>query len=223
MQLYKRKTITTNFMANIKVQNIDLKVKEVAIVVTVVPVTLQNIVQLMAKLVTIVIRKDTSKPLCRSCQHSQSRSRWKGSQSQSGRDQHEISSHDQTDDSSWYTCEQDSILIVYNKGNHGNISNICFDEIDGQNCSRVLANLTLCKAQGPKNCHMTNFENFQGIQHRFKLDSGACVNLLPLKIIQKNSFHMSPDKRCLGQLITECNCYPTIRKKYISMVCVIYM
>ena len=40
--------------------------------------------------------------------------------------------------------------------------NICFDEIDGQNCSRVLANLTLCKAQGPKDCHMTNFENFQG-------------------------------------------------------------
>ena len=47
-------------MANIRVQNIDLKVKEVAITVTVVPVTLQNVVQLMAKLVTIVINKDTS-------------------------------------------------------------------------------------------------------------------------------------------------------------------
>ena len=31
-----------------------------AIVITVVPVTLQNVVQLMAKLVTIVIKKDTS-------------------------------------------------------------------------------------------------------------------------------------------------------------------
>ena len=61
MQLYKRKTITTtSFMANVMVQNIDLKVKEVVIVITVVPVTLQNVVQLMAKLVTIVIKKDTS-------------------------------------------------------------------------------------------------------------------------------------------------------------------
>ena len=61
MQLYKRKTNTTvSFMANVMVQNIDLKVKEVAIVITVVPVTLRNIVQLMEKLVTIVIKRDTS-------------------------------------------------------------------------------------------------------------------------------------------------------------------
>ena len=74
---------------------------------------------------------------------------------------------------------------MYNKGICGNISNICFDEIDEQNCSRVLADLTLCKAQGPKDCHMTNFENFQGIQHRFKLDSGACGNLLPLRLYKE--------------------------------------
>ena len=49
-------------MANVMVQNIDLKVKEVAIVITVVPVTLQNVVQLMAKLVTILIKRDTSSP-----------------------------------------------------------------------------------------------------------------------------------------------------------------
>ena len=48
------------FMANVKFQNIDLKVKDVAIVITVVPVTLQSIVQFMAKLVTIVIKRDTS-------------------------------------------------------------------------------------------------------------------------------------------------------------------
>ena len=120
-------------------------------------------------------KKGHFKPLCRSRQHSQSGSRWKGSQSQSQsrKDQHEVSQLDQTDDSSWYTSEQDSIQIVYNKGICGNISNICFNEIDGQNCSRVLADLTLCKAQGPKGCHMTNFENFQGIQRIFKLDSGA--------------------------------------------------
>ena len=110
-------------------------------------------------------KKRHFRPLCRSHQCSQSGSRWKGSQSQSQsrKDQHEISSCDQTDDSSWYACEQDSIQIVYNKGIRGNISNICFNEIDGQNCSRVLADLTLCKAQGPKDCHITNFQNFQGL------------------------------------------------------------
>ena len=83
-------------------------------------------------------KKGHFKPLCRSHQHRQSGSRSKGSQSQSRsrKDQHEISSHDQTDDSNWYACEKDSIQIVYNKGIHGNISNICFNEIDGQNCSR---------------------------------------------------------------------------------------
>ena len=61
MQLYKRKTNTTvSFMANVMVQNIDLKVKEVAIVITVVPATLQSIVRLMEKSVTIVIKRDTS-------------------------------------------------------------------------------------------------------------------------------------------------------------------
>ena len=47
-------------MANVMVQNIDLKVKEVAIVITVVPVTLQSTVQLMEKFVTIVIKRNTS-------------------------------------------------------------------------------------------------------------------------------------------------------------------
>ena len=61
MQLFKGKTNTTlSFMANVMVQNIDLKVKEVAIVITVVPVTLQSIVKLMKKFVTIVINRDTS-------------------------------------------------------------------------------------------------------------------------------------------------------------------
>ena len=83
---------------------------------------------------------------------------------------------------------------MYNKGIHGNISNICFDEIDGQNCSRALADLTLCKAQGPKDCHMTNFENFQGIQHRLKLDSGACGNLLPLRLYKELFPHVTRQK-----------------------------
>ena len=80
---------------------------------------------------------------------------------------------------------------MYNKGIRGNISNICFNKIDGQNCSRVLADLTLCKAQGPKDCHMTNFENFQGLQHRFKSYSGACGNLLPLRLYKELFPHVT--------------------------------
>ena len=52
-------------------------------------------------------KKGHFKPFC----SSQSGSRWKGSQSRSRMDQHEISSHDQTDDSSWYACEQGSIQM----------------------------------------------------------------------------------------------------------------
>ena len=125
MQLYKRKTNTTgSFMANIMVQNIDLKVKEVAIVVTVLPITLENIVQLMAKLVTIVIKRDTLSLFVEAISVASLVQDGREVKSQSKKDQHEISSCDQTDDSSWYTCEQDSIQIVYNKGIHGNVSNI---------------------------------------------------------------------------------------------------
>ena len=61
MRLFKRKTNTTvSFMANVMVQNIDLKVMEVAIVATVVPVTHQSIVQLMERFVSMVIKRDTS-------------------------------------------------------------------------------------------------------------------------------------------------------------------
>ena len=63
--------------------------------------------------------------------------------------------------------------------------------LDGQNCSRVLANLILCRAQGPKDCHMTNFQNFQGLRHRFKLDSGACGNLLPLRLYKELFPHVT--------------------------------
>ena len=60
-----------------------------------------------------------------------------------------------------------------------------------ENCSRVLADLTLCRAQGRKDCHMTNFENFQGLWHRFKLDSGACGNLLPLRLYKELFPHVT--------------------------------
>ena len=78
--------------------------------------------------------------------------------------------------------------------------NICFKKIDGQNCSRVLADLTLCRAQGPKDCHMTNFENFQVLQHRFKLDSGACGNLLPLRLYKELFPHVTRRQEMLRSI-----------------------
>ena len=38
---------------------------------------------------------------------------------------------------------------------------------------------------------MTNFENFQGIQHRFKLGSGTCGNLLPLRLYREPFPHVT--------------------------------
>ena len=38
---------------------------------------------------------------------------------------------------------------------------------------------------------MTNFQNFQGLQHRFKLDSGACGNLLPLRLCKELFPHVT--------------------------------
>ena len=183
MLLYKRKTITTSFMANIMVQNIDLKVKEVAIVVTVVLVTLQNVVQPVAKLVTIVIKRDTSSLFVEAISIA--------SLVQDGREVKVDPGRTNMKFHHMYAHEQDSIQIVYNKGIRGNISHFCFNKIDGQNCSRVLADLTLCRAQGPKDCHMTNFENFQGLWHRFILDSGTCSNLLPLKLYKELFPHVT--------------------------------
>ena len=58
--IVQKKNKHKSFMANVMVQIIDLKVKKVAIAITVVPTTLQSIVQLMGKFVTIVIKRDTS-------------------------------------------------------------------------------------------------------------------------------------------------------------------
>ena len=188
MLLYKRKTTTTkSFIANVMVQHIGLKVKEVAIVVTVVPATLQSIVQLMEKFVTIVIKRDTSNLFV-----------GVASIASLVPDGREVRA--EVDPGRTNMKFHSVIKLMIAVGTHTNRTlfrlctrkvfveislNICFDEIDGQNCSRVLANLTLCKAQGPKDCHMTNFENFQGIQHRLKLDSGMCRNLLPLRLYKE--------------------------------------
>ena len=114
---------------------------------------------------------------------------------------------------------------MYNKGIHGNISNICFDEIDGQNCSRVLADLTLCKAQGPKDCHMTNFENFQGIRHRFKLDSGVCGNLLPLGLYKELFPHVTRQEmlRSIDHRVHQYGVYLHVKCKNHVRLCKFYV
>ena len=109
MQLYKRKTNTTvSFMANIMVQNIDLKVKEVAIVITVVPVTLQSVVHLTEKFVTIVIKRDTSSLFVEVVSIASLVQDGREVKVDPGRTNMEVSQRDQTDDTSWYTYEQDS-------------------------------------------------------------------------------------------------------------------
>ena len=155
----KNKTNTTvSFMANIMVQNIYLKVKDVAVVITAVPDTLQSIVQLMEKFVTIVIKKDTSSLFVEAVSIA--------SLVQDGR---EVKVNPGRANMKFHHM----IKLMTVAGTHMNkilsrlctinvfmeISlNICFDEIDRQNCSRVLVDLTLCRAQGPEDCHMTNFQ-----------------------------------------------------------------
>ena len=163
-----------------------------AIVVTAVPVTLQNVVKLTEKFVTIVIKRDTSSLFVGVTRVASlvPDGREVGAKVDPGRTNMKFHSMIKLMIAVG-THTSRTLQIVYNKGIHGNISNICFDEIDGQNCSRVLANLTLCKAQGPKDCNVTNFQNFQGIRHRFKLDSGACKNLLPLRLYKELFPHVT--------------------------------
>ena len=95
-------------------------------------------------------KKGHFKQCCRSARHrSQSGARWKShsNQRQSRHEQHEISTAnngcDQQNDSSWFQYEQDSIHVVFSKDIYSDImSNIQFDEIDGQGVQCVLTDLT---------------------------------------------------------------------------------
>ena len=189
-------------MANVRVQNIDHKVKKVAIVITVVPVTLQNIVQLMAKLVTIVIKRDTSNLFVEATSTASlvpdgRKVRAKVNQGRINMKFHHVIKLMTVIG----MCVNRTLSRLCTIKVFMEISlNICFKKIDGQNCSRVLADLTLCRAQGSKDCHMTNFENFQGLQHRFKLDSGACGNLLPLRLYKELFPHVTSRQEMLRSI-----------------------
>ena len=199
MQLYKTKTNIIGFMVMVNVLdlNIDLRAKEVEPVVTVALVTLQSIHLFMVKHITIVVKRDILNRYVEAILVANLDKDGKVeevvSQSCSRKDLHEVDQMDQNDDSNSYNYEQDTIQVMFGKGisknfTSDNFTNIQFDEIDGKrNISCVLSDLTLCKASSPKDYHVTNI----GIQHRFKIDSSACRNLLPLKIYKKLFAHVT--------------------------------
>ena len=130
--------------------------------------------------------------MCRSRHHSQSSGNGQRSQSQNSRfshkDHHELESQTQFDDSKWYSYEQESVRIQFTRKHlyHTKPMNIMFDEIDQENMPRVLADLHVSQCNGPKDSlvmHDTNVHT-----KRFKIDSGACGNLIPYLCIW-NYFH----------------------------------
>ena len=95
--------------------------------------------------------------MCRSRQRNQT-SNGHRPQSQNSRfsqkDHHELESqsHDQYDDSKWYSYEQESVCIQFTTKHlyHTKQMNVVFDEIDNENMPRVLADLNVCQCNGPR-------------------------------------------------------------------------
>ena len=107
---------------------------------------------------------------CRSkqCGHSASQTKFNGSR-QSHHDVHDID-QSQFDDAPQF--EQDSITIEFKCASQWRHSNIMFDEITtSASLQRVLTDLHV-KSIGVGQLHW--------LQERFKIDSGACGNLMPL-------------------------------------------
>ena len=123
--------------------------------------------------------------MCRSRQHSQS-SNGHRPQSQSSRfshkDHHELESqsHDQYDDSKWYSCEQESVHIQFTTKHlyHTKQTNVVFDEIDNENMPTVLADLNVSQCNGPRDSLVI----YDVCTKHFKIDSSACGNLIPLSL-----------------------------------------
>ena len=65
------------------------------------------------------------------------------------------------------------------------MSNIQFDEIDGQGVQCVLTELTLVKANGSNCSYDSRFQKSREYIYHFKVDSGASGNLLPLCMYRK--------------------------------------
>ena len=121
--------------------------------------------------------------MCQSHQCSQS-SGGHRPQSQNNRfsqkDQHEMEACDPYDDSKWYSYEQESVRIQFTTKHLycTKQTNVTFDEIDNENMPRVLAHLQVAKCNGP--CDSLHVHVV--CTKCFKIDSGACGNLIPLSL-----------------------------------------
>ena len=131
--------------------------------------------------------------MCQSCQHSQSGHRPQSQSRFSHKDQHEMEACDPFDDSKWYTYEQESSCIQFTTKNLYSTmqSNVVFDEIDNEDMPRVLANLQVAKCDGPHNSLTLHVHDV--CTECFKIDSGACGNLIPLylylELFPKSNVH----------------------------------
>ena len=98
----------------------------------------------------------------------------------SHKDHHELESqsHDQYDDSKWYCYEQESVCIQFTIKHlyHTKQTNVVFDEIDNENMPRVLADLNVSQCNGPQDSLVMH----DVCTKHFKIESGACGNLIPL-------------------------------------------
>ena len=65
------------------------------------------------------------------------------------------------------------------------MSDIQFDEIDGQGVQHVLRDLTLVKANGPNCSSDSQFQKSREYIYHFKVDSEASGNLLPLCVYRE--------------------------------------
>ena len=122
--------------------------------------------------------------MCQSHQCSQSSGEGHGSQCQNNRfshkDQHEMEAHDPYDDSKWYSYEQESVHFQFTTKHLycTKQTNIVFDEIDYESMPRVLANFQVAKYNGPQD----SLHVHDVCTKHFKIDSGACGNLIPLSL-----------------------------------------
>ena len=141
-----------------------------ATVPIVVPVTLPRGAKHLVKNATIATKKAIFSQYCRSkqCGHSPSQAKFNGSR-QSCHDVHNID-QSQFDDAPQF--EQDSVTIEFKRASQWRHSNIMFGEISASaSLQRVLTDVHV-KSIGMGQLHW--------FWERFKIDSGACGNLMPL-------------------------------------------
>ena len=93
-----------------------------------------------------------------------------------------MEAHYSYDDSKWYTYEQESVHIQFTTKYLycTKQTNVAFDEINNENMPRVLADLQVAKCNGPHDSLTMHVHDV--CTKRFKIDSGARGNLIPLSL-----------------------------------------